>query len=290
MSEPGDALREESVSTYCMDADNFSEVARLCKQHRLLANGMGGSLPEVTNLAGTRDILDVACGAGGWLIDIAIEYPGVQVTGVDISAAMLEYAHTTAQEENIHNVHLRQMDVTQSLEFLDNAFDFVNARLLSGFMPGAKWPSFLRECVRITREGGLIRLTETEAALTNSMACEQLHALMAQCFKLAGLGFSPDGRHSGITPMLRRLLQDAGCQNVRLYTYSIDCSAGMPEHRRAYQDGVTGYKLMQPFLLKWGVATQQELDRLYHLALEEMSSPDFCCLWTFVTVMGEVKK
>ncbi|GHO46715.1 class I SAM-dependent methyltransferase [Ktedonospora formicarum] len=290
MSEQADTFKEERASTYVMDAGNFSEVARLCKQHRLLASGMKRPVPELESLAGIHDVLDVACGAGGWMIDLALENPGLQITGLDNSATMLEYARSSVLEEQVRNIHLRQMDATKPLEFLDNVFDFVNARLLTSFMPRTIWPRFLRECARVTRKGGFIRLTEAESALTNSRACEEIHALLNQSFFRAGMGFSPDGRHGGVTPMLRRLLTDAGCRDVNIYAYVVDCSAGTPEHRRVYQDGATGYKLVQPYLLKHEVATQPELDRLYHLALEDMKSPDFCGLWTFITVVGEVKK
>lgn len=293
MTEQRNVLEEESrdlngENTYFIDANNFGEVARLCKQHRLLANGMGGALPEISDFSCIQDVLDIACGAGGWAVDIALAHPTIQVTGVDINPGMLEYARSQAQEEDIRNLHLRLMDATQPLDFLNDTFDIVNARLLSNFMPTEKWPPFLRECVRITRPGGAVRLVEAEVPLTNSAACEQLNALINQGLKMGGLGFSPDGRHLGLLPVMKRLLQDAGCRNVRLFSYAIDCSASSTEHLRAYQNGQAVYKLVQPFLLQLGLATQQELDRLYHLALEDMNSPDFCALWTFVTALGEV--
>jgi hypothetical protein len=46
-------------------------------------------------------------------------------------------------------------------------------------------------------------------------------------------------------------------------------------------------KLLQPFLLQWGVATQQEIDVLYVRALEEMQSPDFCGLLFYFAASGK---
>ncbi len=66
------------------------------------------------------------------------------------------------------------------------------------------WPHLLQECVRITRPGGSIRLTEAEYSLSNSPAFERIGALCTQALKIAGQSFSPDGRHIGITPMLGR--------------------------------------------------------------------------------------
>ena len=44
---------------------------------------------------------------------------------------------------------------------------------------------------------------------------------------------------------------------------------------------------MQPLLLKTGVATQDEADRLYEQAMEEMQSEDFCSLAFILTAWGQ---
>jgi hypothetical protein len=46
-------------------------------------------------------------------------------------------------------------------------------------------------------------------------------------------------------------------------------------------------KLSQPFLVKRGVARQEELESLYQQALEEMRAPDFCGILPFLSVYAE---
>ncbi len=48
--------------------------------------------------------------------------------------------------------------------------------------------------------------------------------------------------------------------------------------------------LGQPFLLKTGAITQEEVDQLYQQALDEMQSEQFCALWYLLTVWGEKAK
>ena len=273
-----------------IDSENAAEVARLSRQDRFFTQHMGGLFPERTDLAPIREMLDIACGPGGWATDVAEAFPEVQVTGVDISPLMIAYARATAEEKGILNVHFREMDVLRPFDFPDNSFDLVNARLLFSFMPPTSWPTFLQECWRVTRPGGIIRLTDCENGLSNSFACEQLGGLMASALKKTGQSFSPDGKHLGITPMLGRFLRDAGCKNVQRISHCFDYSAGTDAHLEAFQNTMVGYKLTQPFIIRMGVATQQELDRLYQQALEEMQSANFCGLFFYLTVWGEVTK
>lgn len=277
-------------NTYMIDSESAAEVARLSRQDRVITNLMGGLFPERTDISSIHDVLDLACGPGGWATEVGIAFPAMQVTGVDISPLMIAYAQANTAEKSLANVQFREMDVLQPFDFPDNSFDLVNARLIFGFMPPAAWPKLLQECVRVTRPGGTIRLTDCENTLTNSLACEQLGRLMATALKKAGQSFSPDGYHFGLLPMLGSFLRTAGCKNIQRAAHCFDFSAGTEDHVEAFQNAMVAYRLTQPFLVRTGVATQQELERLYQKAMEEMQASSFCGLIFYLTVWGEVAK
>jgi len=46
-------------------------MARLLLQGRLISQNMGSLLPEGIELEKVHDVLDMACGPGGWAIDVA---------------------------------------------------------------------------------------------------------------------------------------------------------------------------------------------------------------------------
>ena len=165
-------LRQEEENTYILDAESATEMARLSKQDRLITKGMGGLFSERDDIAGRHDILDIACGPGAWVIEVAYSYPHIHVVGGDISRTMITYARTQASVQGLTNADFYVMDVLKRLDFPDNSFDFVNARLMAAFMPIEAWPGFMQECLRITRPAGIIRLSECEMALTNSPAFE----------------------------------------------------------------------------------------------------------------------
>lgn len=271
---------------YFIDAENAAEMARLMHQDRLTTKGMGGVLPEISDFSMLHDILDIACGPGGWAIDVAFEHPGIQVTGIDVSKIMVEYARAQAWTQGLNNASFKVMDALKPLDFPHASFDLVNARFIFAFMPPAGWPTLMDECVRIARPGGIIRLTETEWNLTNSLAYETLHAMTARALKKAGKSFSPDGRNVGITPMLGQFLQQAQCERIQHAAYALDLSAGTEAHGSLYQNLMAFYRLIEPFLLNMQVTTKEEFEELYNRMLAEVLADSFRAISFILTVWG----
>lgn len=110
--------------------------------------------------------------------------------------------------------------------------------------------------------------------------------LIYEAFKRAGQSFSPNGRRMGITPVLPRLVRQAGFEEVQVRSSIIEWSVGTEAHYAVFKDYLLGFELIQPFLMKVGVATKAELERLYQQAVAEMQQDDFCALWPLVTVWG----
>src|SRR5438874_12617188 len=150
-----------SDNVYFNDPENVAEMARLLGQDRLITEGMGGLFPERFDLSGIHRILDVACGPGGWALEVALKYPQIEVVGIDISQAMITYAQAQVQVQGLENASFQVMDIQKPLNFPDGSFDLVNARFIN-FLPAATWPQLMQEFGRITRSGGVIRLTESE--------------------------------------------------------------------------------------------------------------------------------
>lgn len=290
MSTFNDPTPEPTKSTYVLDASDPAEIIRLVYQNQLLAQHLGGLFPEQpdpSHLSHVHDLLDIACGPGSWALEVAKAYPQIEVTGIDLNTEMILYARAHGLLEGLPNAHFQLMDALKPLDFPDHAFDLVNARLLQAFMLPEAWSQLLQECVRMTRPGGSIRLTEAEYSLSNSPAFERIGALCTQALKIAGQSFSPDGRHVGNTPMLGRFLRDAGCRNIRHFASALDYSAGTTVHDIMYQNVVNTVQLVQPFLIRSGLTTQEAITALYEQALQEMRAVDFCAIEFFLTVWGE---
>lgn len=278
----------KSENTYVFDTESDAEMGRLLEQDLLITRTMGGLFPEQFDSSNVRRVLDIACGPGGWALEVAFEHPDMEVIGIDISHSMIEYANMRAQTQGLDDkAYFREMDVTQRLDFSDNTFDFVNARFLFSFMRKVAWPMLLAECMRIVRPGGVIRLTEPECGFANTASFEKYFGLFNQALSKSGQSFSPNGQNIGITPMLKRLLRDAGCQNMQRRAYAVDFSAGEEAHQTIYQDILVGSALVQPFIIKADITTLEAIKVLSEQAMEEMRSEEFCALWFLLSVWGQ---
>jgi len=286
MSTPSEQSQNES--SYIIDAESAAEMARLVSQDQLTTKSMGGVLPEQTDLSGIHRVLDIACGPGGWVLDVAFEHPDIQVVGIDISQTMVEYARVRSKVQKLENASFQVMNALKPLDFPDASFDLVNARTIAGFMLPASWPVLLQECMRITRPGGIIRLTETDDfGTSNSPALDKMTRMALRAGQLAGRTFNPEGRNAAVTPMLGRFLRKAGCKNIKKRAHVIDYSSGEEAHDGVYRDLMVALQLLQPFLTKIGFISQEELEQLYQQVLTELVSNDFCALWYLLTVWGQ---
>lgn len=129
-------------TTYVLDAASLAEVRRLLKQHELITTHLG-PLPHAFDISAVGTVLDVACGPGGWALEMARSYPQLQVTGVDSSAVMIEYANAQAQTHQVEQVSFRVMDALQPFDLLDQSlWYFLSAW---GRKPGNHSPPLKKE-------------------------------------------------------------------------------------------------------------------------------------------------
>jgi ubiquinone/menaquinone biosynthesis C-methylase UbiE len=251
---------------------------------------MGGLLPEQSEhtIAHLHDALDLACGPGGWVLELAQAYPHLQVTGLDISEAMIAYARLEAQAGGLDNAHFTTANITTlPLPFPEASFDLVNTRHIEEVIPAASFLPLVQEMVRITRPGGTIRMTGSEWGVTTSAAYEQLMVLLLQASERVGISLSADGRNLGIAPRLQRFLHEAGCVNIQERASALDFSAGAEQQLSGYRDLTVAFALMQPFLTGVGVTTQDKFEQLYQQLTVEMSEERFCGLVYTLTVWGQ---
>jgi ubiquinone/menaquinone biosynthesis C-methylase UbiE len=205
---------------------------------------------------------------------------------------MLSYARAQAAVQGLENATFLFMDATSPLQFPDDSFDLVNARFLLGLMWKEAWPLLVAECARITRPGGIIRLIETDTAgvgITNSVALENMNRMCMKAYYRTGRSFYPteDARHIALTPMLRRFLEQGGYHVIRQDCYMIDYSAGTPDYAAVSKNLKVAMKLIQPFLLKLGISSSTELERLYQQMVNDIESNNFRGITSFTSVYGQ---
>ncbi|HEY0755500.1 MAG TPA: class I SAM-dependent methyltransferase [Ktedonobacteraceae bacterium] len=278
--------REQSSTYIVQDRSNQDELSRLQTLDRMLTAGMGGILSEQPDLTRFHSILDVGCGTGGWLIELAKTLPDSKILiGVDASLTLIEYARTQAEAAQVADrVEFHVADALRMLEFPDHFFDLVNHRAAASWLRTWDWPKLLQEYLRVCRDGGIVRITESESmATTNSPALSRLSKLFVQAFYQAGHLFTPT--REGITGELAHLLQQHGLQQVQTKTYSITNRADTLEGQRLFENNKLGYRIILPFLKKW-TSVPDNYEELYQQMLSEMQQPDFEVTTGLLTAWG----
>ena len=247
--------------------------------------GMGGVLSEQEDLGRFRHVLDVGCGTGGWLVTLAQQLPtATQLVGVDVSRHMVEYAGSQAQAVGVADrVEFHVMDALRMLEFPRHSFDLVNQRLGMSYLRTWDWPGLLQEYRRVTKPGGIIRITESDVAVSNMPACNTLYGLLHSALVRAGHFFLPE--RDGVTRALEPTMHQAGLLNLQTRVHQSEYRAGTPEGQLVAEDVKHAYQTALPFLRKW-TTVPADYDKIYQQALEEMQQPDFLAPWRLVTVWG----
>ena len=87
--------------------------------------------------------------------------------------------------------------------------------------------------------------------------------------------------------MLGRFLLDAGCINIKYKPHVIDYSFGTESYEGFRRDAAIVFKSFQPFIVRMGVATQEQLDQLYDQMILEMTKDTFCGLMFPFTAWAE---
>ncbi len=273
--------------TYIFDPDSAAEMARLINQDRFTTAAMGGPLVGLPGLPEEAQVLDVACGPGGWVLDVAFEHPDWEVAGVDISQSMIEYANARARTQRLPNASFGVMDITQPFDFADASFDLINARFLMGVFKRDRWAPFLDECTRLLRPGGILRLTEgDDSGITSSPALESLNALGIQALWRAGYGFSPNGRTFGMSAGLLRIMVLAGYQDIQLQATPMNNSAGTDGWADLFHDHQIMLMQLKPLLIHLKLITEEEFDEQYQQAMAEMYRNDFTAVGHMLTLWG----
>jgi|SRR5579872_4771775 len=95
-------------------------------------------------------VLEIGIGTG---LSLPLYPKDIEITGIDLTAEMLEQAQQRVNNLGLSNVQLHLMDA-QKLDFPDNSFDRSIAMFVASVTPDPV--AMIREMKRVTRPGGSI--------------------------------------------------------------------------------------------------------------------------------------
>jgi SAM-dependent methyltransferase len=196
----GDVVAPTTESRHYLLPRHVSEIDRLDVQHYAFRDAIGANYRAPIGVPAR--VLDVGSGTGQWGFEIAEEFPGSFVVGLDL---------VSGKRERPAGYQPIQGNLLRGLPFADGAFDFVHQRLLFLAIPLASWPDVVRDLARVTRPGGWVELVEGPALRLDNAgpAIERLRNLTLEAAAARGLDTS-----STVADSLDDFLRQAGLRNV----------------------------------------------------------------------------
>ena len=123
----------------------------------------GGKLAELCGLRAGQHVLDLGCGPGESAFGMMERVPGLRVTGLDISPAMIRFAKLRQRARSIGRGAVRAEFVlgdAMNLTYPDASFDAVTGHSFLYLVPDAT--RVLTEVARVLKPGGTCAFLEPQ--------------------------------------------------------------------------------------------------------------------------------
>jgi ubiquinone/menaquinone biosynthesis C-methylase UbiE len=229
----------------------------------------------------SQHILDLACGPGVWVLDLAMhgtplpEVEAADVVGLDPTHHLVEFARTEAQVRGVSSARFLELDaMATSLPFPTAAFDLVHGSCLSEVVIPDRWPLLLREILRVLRPEGRVQLLEFEPMISCAPAIATYNTLIRD------LRHGTDNREQ-----LVRSMEDAGFK-VEQQIDRLDCSFGTDLCEQVAYLHLLQLDLLTPDLLSSGVADTEQIAALARQMAVQLCLPQFKAHLPLVQLLG----
>lgn len=103
----------------------------------------------------TQSILDVGCGGGHFTMQLAKQFPKVQVTGIDISLPAIELAQKALAKTQMRNIKF-EIPPSPQLMLPSNSFDVVTFTLVCHHLNDEQLIDFLKRSYRVAKKSIII--------------------------------------------------------------------------------------------------------------------------------------
>ncbi|GAC1590693.1 MAG: hypothetical protein NVS4B1_35640 [Ktedonobacteraceae bacterium] len=267
-----------ATSAYATQAGRGNTIHLNALLHQYLLQVQGGRLyPEHIPVNTMESVLDLGCGAGEWIFDLAKRYPRLRIYGIDTSAEALHQAKVRRNTSNLRQIELRHMDFLQGFSIPDACVDFVHMRRFAHYIQPQAWPTIINECVRVLRPNGWLNIVELELCEISSPACMTIHRSMLQARAKLERTLGETGSTLGIAQHLYAMLLATGLYEVGYDVFTIDLGT-MGGHMAhiLLSEVVRHAFIVKPLIVQQGVLEDEEFDTLVEQAHGELQSPDLC--------------
>ncbi|QWV92367.1 methyltransferase domain-containing protein [Geomonas oryzisoli] len=163
-------------------------------------------LVELSGVGERDEVLDVACGPG--MVACAFARHARQVTGVDITPAMIEQARQRQAEQRLANLTW-DIGTAVPLAYPDHCFSLVLTRYSFHHLLDPQ--QALSEMIRVCRSGGVVMVADVAIPSAKSAAYDELELIR-----------DPSHTHALTEDEFEALFQHSGLVDCRRSAYGVD--------------------------------------------------------------------
>ncbi|KAK5791515.1 hypothetical protein VI817_006824 [Penicillium citrinum] len=233
--QPSTSSDPSSSSSSPSSSDENSEIANDASTTNTNTNTNINTPP--------RRILDIGTGTGEWAIEMAEDYPTIDIIGTDLSPIQPNWAPP--------NCRFFIDDAESDWTFTpDEAFDYIHARSLGGGI--GDWPRLLRQAFTHLKPGGWFEAQEFETwVLSDDESHHRAEAIMDWQDRLTEASHQ-FGKPMNVAPLIENWMITEGFENVSDDRYKCPVG-GWAKNRRLKEIGrvgkVTILQVVEPYTL-----------------------------------------
>jgi ubiquinone/menaquinone biosynthesis C-methylase UbiE len=248
----------------------------------------GRLCPDIIPVNRMKSVLDLGCGAGEWIFDLARRYPQLQhIYGIDTNEAALNQAKARRNLAGLRQVELRKIDLLEPLLIPDHYLDLVHMRHCAGFIAPSLWPYILSECVRILRTRGWLVLVEMEICEISSPAFRALHRAALQALSTLGRTMDSTGVTFGVAARLYGMLLHTPLEEIRYDLHIIDLGFMSGSNAQVFLTEILRQAfLVKPVIIQQRILSAARFDRLLSQVARELRAPDLCGWGVIISAYG----
>ncbi|CAG8688688.1 2338_t:CDS:2, partial [Scutellospora calospora] len=140
------------------------ELNRLLTIHALVRfkNGNFSAPVEEILMNNNAKVLDVGCGPGCWIIDLATDFPKSTFIGIDIVSGNFPPVNKRPS-----NAGFLECNVLNGIPFPNETFDYVHMSIMWSAFTRKQYINTIHELVRVTKHDGWIEIQESDLELVN---------------------------------------------------------------------------------------------------------------------------
>jgi ubiquinone/menaquinone biosynthesis C-methylase UbiE len=260
--------------------------------YRYIQHVMGNRLiPAPISMHHMHTVLDIGCGAGDWLIDLACHYPGIQMYGLDINHETLKQARERCIYNHLTNIRWRQIDTIQDVTLPDSSVDLIHLRRCHYWITPQRWRTFFTACAHLLKSGGWISVINVELVELPSSAFVSLQRALWRTLKRLNHSMDPTGITYGSLPRLPGMLHASSFDQVNYELYAIDLGfMGGLSAQYLLSAALQNIYSTRDIIINQGELSADTFDALFSQIQVDLQDPYLCGWGYLISVWGRCCK